>query len=89
MSNFIDYKVTVWKRINLHDNSKTEEIIELLNKGCDIDRLYDDGLLRDSSFTIEGTEAPVSVEENGGCETIEVFSANGENIWDNSQVEYS
>lgn len=85
MGKFLDYKVVGWNRIHLSDDSNTDEIIALLNKGCDIDTLYDSGLLDDTSneFLLESAEE-MTLDANDGYETIELLNEDGETLWDNS-----
>ena len=81
----IDVKVSVWKRIELPESATKEEIIQELEFGeVGIDDLFDtyDNLGYDE---IENTEETLTPEDNGGQETIELYSYEKEDgpIWTN------
>lgn len=67
-------KVSVWKRIELPENASKEEIIKALELGEEgINDLFDtyDNLGYDE---IDNTEETLTPEDNGGQQTIELYS---------------
>ena len=75
----LDFKVTTWKRLHLSDDSNINKIISELNtytpyeiESEECENLYD-------------TEQFMSVNENDGCSTIEIYE-NDKLIWDNSYI---
>lgn len=80
---YIDYKATVWFRVPIHNKDKFETIKKLLEKGASIDDLYNDPNIKYEDLgaleAILDTEELMSVEENDGCSTIELFGNAGNN----------
>jgi hypothetical protein len=80
MSKYLDFKITTWKRLILNDNQDLEKTISELYEGFtpydveskECENLYD-------------TEEFMSVYENDGCSTIEIYQ-NDKLIWDNSHI---
>lgn len=80
MSKYLDFKVTTWKRLRFKDNQDLNQIIDDIYKGFtpyeieseECENLYD-------------VEEFVSLDENDGCSTIEIYE-DDKLIWDNSYV---
>ena len=90
MAYFLDFKITTWKRIRIPDE-KLEEVIQKLKEGgCDapydivdeIDDCYIDSCDIDLEF-----EEPMTVEENEGASTQEIYNTNGEIIYKNGTAD--
>jgi len=64
----IDYKCTVWRRIHIPDDKNDKGyILEKLKKGTE-------PLLTDAEYeTLYDTSEELTVKENGGSSTIELF----------------
>ena len=84
MSNFIDYKATVWGRLEFDDSVDKDLIIQKLEEGflpaelCDIEELK----FKHFHF-MDDTEEFITPIENDGESTIELI-VNDETVWDNS-----
>lgn len=82
-----DRKVTCWERTHFEVKAESyEDAVSIVKSwhGDDVLSFEDD----DKVFIIDGeilyeTSESLSVEDNGGNPTIEVFAKNGENIIDN------
>jgi len=79
---YVDFKVTVWCRAHLDDVDMTE-VVEAMKKGEGSNYLFAEELAYEWE-TLSGTEEPLSVEENQGNCTVEVYDGD-ELIWDNTQ----
>lgn len=83
----IDVKVTMWQRIQLNENEgvSLEEVIELLEK-FGPSELWNDEKERflPDYENMTDTEEYISVEENQGCSTMELYNDNGDLLWENS-----
>ena len=84
---YLDFKVTSWKRIHVPDELIEEVKIKLSNG--DVDTPYD--LLEEKGYysldmgVDEQCEEPMTVEENDGACTQEIFTDDGERIWSNGE----
>ena len=65
---YLDYKCTIWRRIHIPDSKNDKEyILEKLKQGAE-------PLFTDAEYeTLYDTSEDMTVEENGGCSTIELF----------------
>ena len=65
---YLDYKCTIWRRIHIPDDKNDKGyILEKLKKGTE-------PLLTDAEYeTLYDTSEELTVEENGGSSTIELF----------------
>lgn len=85
---YLDFKVTSWKRIHIPDE-KVEEVIQKLKEGdCDapydlLDEAENGDFYIDSCGIDLECEEPMTVEENGGGSTQELFNTKGEIIYKN------
>lgn len=80
----LSYKVTSWITVKGFDENKLDELQSRLRMGEDpLDVVYDfdDGL--DFENNVE-CEEYISPEENGWAATVEIYSDDGELVWDNS-----
>ena len=81
----VDYKATVWGRLYFDDSVNTEDIIKKLEEGYLPSDLCDVSELKFDRFEfIQDTEEFMSVSENDGESTIEVFDDFDKCVWDNS-----
>jgi len=86
---YLDFKVTKWRRIYVPDDM-VGVVQNKLNVGG-IEAPYD--LLEDTSkhcqmsmSVDEECEEPMSIEENGGALTQEIFTDEGDSVWMNVNV---
>jgi len=65
---YLDYKCTVWRRIHIPDDKNDKDyILEKLKQGAE-------PLFTDAEYeTLYDTSEDMTVEENGGSSTIELF----------------
>jgi hypothetical protein len=81
----LDFKITSWKRIYIPDE-KIDIVVDLLKKG-NVDTPYD--LLKEEGIYLDGTgpdeecEEPLTIEENNGASTQELFNNKGVIIYRN------
>lgn len=82
---YLDFKVTSWKRVYIPDHMVG--VVQDKLAGGDLDTPYD--LLEEPGYyelvmgPDEMCEEPISVEENGGDLTQEIFTDEGDSIWMN------
>ena len=84
---YIDYKVTLWKRIHFNENTNPEKIIQVLEEDG-LEDVFDDDLGFVEQEILYDTEEEMTSEENGGCSTIEVYENNNpvdDLIWSNGK----
>ncbi len=87
---YIDYKVTTWRRMELPDDMTKEEALEYLiresvGRFCSGTAYSDLGATEDHA--IDDCETDMTVEENqGGC-TAELFEDSGAELWNNLKGE--
>lgn len=80
-------KVTVWQEIKLNENEgvSLEEVIELLSKYGPGELWNDEQERFSPEFeNLIETEEYMSVEDNGGCSTMELYDDNHKLLWENS-----
>ena len=77
---YLDYKCTVWRRIHIPDDKNDKGyILEKLKQGAE-------PLFTDAEYeTLYDTSEDMTVEENGGCSTIELFDFEGELLFKNGE----
>jgi hypothetical protein len=80
---WVDFKVTVWCRAHLHKDVEIKDVVELLKQGKGSNDLFEEEMARDWESITE-TEEPLSVEENQGNCTVEVYE-DDVLIWDNTK----
>lgn len=82
MSKYIDIKVTIWGRLHFKDDTDLNKLIELLKQGNTTNDLCDEELGFSNYEMLYDTEEELSLEENNGNPTIEVFDE-GTLLWTN------
>jgi len=77
---YLDYKCTVWRRIHIPDDKNNKEyILEKLKQGAE-------PLFTDAEYeTLYDTSEDMTVEENEGCSTIELYDFEGELLFKNGE----
>ena len=84
---YIDYKVTVWKRVHFNENTNPKKVIQVLEEEG-FDYGFDDELGFVEQEILFETEEEITTEENGGCSTIEVYAQSklvDKLIWSNGK----
>lgn len=81
---YLDVKVTAWQRIKLDDDATKERVINHLKENSH-SSLFDDGIAYDYE-TLTDTEEQVTVEDNKGFSTLELYNEDGELLWANGTV---
>jgi hypothetical protein len=80
---YLDQKVTTWYRTNFE--VEAESLQEAEKKAI---QLFEKGELDELTWVqIDGTEELMSVDENGGFSTAEIYTDNGTMIFENEKVE--
>lgn len=80
--NFVDVKVTIWQRLHFKRSADMDRIVEVLKATGETNHVVDEDLGFTYMQTLDETEDSMTVEENDGNPTIEVYR-DGEGIWDN------
>lgn len=80
--NYIDYKITIWKRLHFSDDTNMNNIVDILEETNNLDNVIDDDLGFKESEILYDTEQEMIVEDNDNNTTVEVYS-NHNLIWDN------
>lgn len=84
---YIDYKVTVWKRVYFDEDTDSKKVIQVLEEDG-LGYVFDEELGFVEQETLFETEDDMTPEENGGYATIEVYENNnpaGDLIWSNGK----
>jgi len=88
---YIDQKVTIWTRLNFNCEEDEKErikneVLKHLKDGKDQDdiaNMYHDQVELEILYD---TSEPMTVKENGGCETVEFYTGVGELLFENSKT---
>lgn len=84
---YIDYKVITWNRVHFSDDADPKKIIKIIQeKG--IDSIFSDDLGFVEQGYLYEAEEKVTVDENGGFSTIEVYENNNpvdDLVWSNGK----
>ena len=82
MMNYIDEKITTWKRYHIKEGVDVKKIVEVLKKpgGCMNDLDFEEYF--DEYESLDSVDEPLTPEENQFNPTIEVFEGYN-NIWSN------
>ena len=80
--NYIDYKITIWKRLHFSDDTNMNNIVDILEETNNLDNVIDDDLGFEESEILYDTEQEMIVEDNNNDTTVEVYS-NHSLIWKN------
>jgi hypothetical protein len=84
-----DFKITTWERVNVSEEHE-QEVLQAIKEGKitsanDVfDFLADKGDMNIECIKLTETDEQMTVEENGGCSTIEVID-NGKEIFNNEK----
>lgn len=83
---YIDFKITTWERMWFDENNldKIKEIITN-NKFHPLD-LWDDHIIYNTE-TLSDTDEYMTVEDNNGLNTIEMYNDNGILVYQNGDKE--
>ena len=81
---YLDVKVTAWQRIKLDDDATKEQVINHLKENSHFS-LFDDEIAYDYE-TLTDTEEQVTIEDNKGFSTLELYNEDGELLWANGTV---
>jgi hypothetical protein len=85
--NYIDTKITIWKRYHFSDNTDMQKIVNEINEAPenlhDILDIAIDGKEFGECEMLYFTEDLLTLDMNEGCATVEIFE-NDNSIWDNS-----
>lgn len=84
---YVDMKQTIWERIYFDDDVvNKDEIIEMLNSPMNFpsDIINEDFGFYDSEMLYDTIEY-VTIEENNGGSTIEIYDSNDDLIWSNGK----
>ena len=78
---YLDYKCTIWRRIHIPDDKNDKEyILTKLKQGKE-------PLFTDADYeTLYDTSEGMTVDENGGSSTIELFNDDNELIFKNANL---
>ena len=81
----LDFKITVWQRIHLHDDDPhKEEILKHFKEGS----VYDIFEMNNYQYeTLYDTEEILIPETNNGDPTRDILDDDGNSIWDNVNKE--
>jgi hypothetical protein len=79
----IEYKTTLWQKIYItnNENISTEEIINTLKEGNAIN-IYELDLQCENDPMFD-TESQMTIDENDGYSTIELYDDEDKLIWEN------
>lgn len=86
MTEYLDYKATIWFRIPLDSKETIKAVIKKLEQGFLPPELYDDPDIYPELGQCEplyDVEESMHPTENGGQSTVEIYDGE-ELIWDNS-----
>ena len=70
----IDTKVTIWTRLHVHESDNEQEILKRIKEGATINDLFNEFDSLDYEVLYD-TEEQITVEENQGNATVEVFAS--------------
>lgn len=85
MKNYIDEKVTVWKRYHFTDNSNMQKLADQIKTTQDVYDVLEEEHGFCTCETLDETEIFIPVEGNDGQSTIEVYQDDKE-IWNNGAI---
>lgn len=87
---YVDVKVTVWERLDGIDEKLVPELTQKISTGelSDINQIYDfvekKQCMSHSTEFLYDTQDSMTVEQNGGASTIELYDDNDDMIADNT-----
>tara|TARA_R110000765_G_scaffold228346_1_gene332002 strand:- start:299 stop:553 length:255 start_codon:yes stop_codon:yes gene_type:complete len=82
----VDFKITTWERVEVEEDS-IEEVQKAIESGAvtSAEQLVSEFNGVSFTGTVDETDEQLTVEENGGCSTIEILASDGETIWENGK----
>lgn len=80
---YLDEKITVWIRNFYDDSYSKEQILESLKD--DYDLLNNNAIYPDRVEILEETTETLSLEDNKGESTLELYHNNGKISWENGK----
>lgn len=83
---YVDVKVNVWQRIHLNEEGATLNDIKKTIEEGGVGSLWDREDCDIYWETMVETEEYISVSENGGCSTVEVYDDDGNLLWKNAEI---
>ena len=84
---YVDYKVTTWNRVHFSDDTDPKKIIKTIQEEG-IDSIFDENLGFIEQENLFEVDEEMTVEENNGFSTIEVYKKNNpvdDLIWSNGK----
>jgi len=82
MSLKLEYKCTIWCKIDMDDTIKRKDVIQQLKDGINPASIFYEGC--EWAFLFD-SETYMKPSENGGYETIELSDESGKVIWNNKE----
>ena len=80
-----DFKVTTWERVTVEPEHE-EQLLRLIKEGTITSASDVFSYDFDAECNkLDDADEQMTVEDNGGCATIEVIGDNGENVFTNEQ----
>jgi hypothetical protein len=81
-NNYVDIKVQMWRRFHFDEDADMQKVANMLQETQNVGDVIDDDLGFLETEDLYETEEEMSIEDNGGCATVEVISQ-GKTIYDN------
>ena len=84
---YVDYKITTWNRVHFSDDTDPKKIIKTIQEEG-MDSIFDEDLGFIEQETLFEVDEEMTVEENNGFSTIEVYKKNNpvdDLIWSNGK----
>ena len=86
---YVDYKVTVWKRVHFNEDTNPKKVIQVIEENG-LDDVFDEELGFVEQETLYETEEEITPEENEDYSTIEVYENSNpidDLIWSNGKYQ--
>ena len=84
---YVDYKITTWRRVHFLDDTDPKKIIKTIQEEG-MDSIFDENLGFIEQESLFEVDEEMTVEENNGFATIEVYEKNNpvdDLIWSNGK----
>ena len=81
---YVDIKITGWERLHFRDDADMQKVIESIKKDG-LECIYEEELGYSTVESLAETNDYMTVEENDGEPTIEVYDGSVNEIWNNSK----
>lgn len=82
---YIDKKFTTWNRIHFEGTETQMNNCLYIAKMGEEDCLYDERYGFTENETLIEAQEEITVEENNGCSTVELYDEEGNLIWQNGE----